>query len=830
MNNLRYEPMKLKHKVINRWYLSKLQEETVSFTPMTMEGDINKWLIEGFAINENPCKKEFREKRRNNVPESLQFMTSADNDLELYFPWGNPAVERSGFWFVPTYLKSYAFTYLECSQDHKANLKLKTCGGMTLWVNDKFITDFTPFTRNIEGNTTVEVELKKGLNSFMVCFDDLAERDTYYYFRIDYLGEDEINIVLPAGDNDVTEINSIESMLTEAYFTNDTVKEGEVVLQIRNKLNRDLEFEFEYETEQLTDNDSKKKSRVCLKRGLNRLSLGEVSNFPMGFNYIDILTITGTVKIERKLGAQIFDISSQKVKEAKTIVQRKEEALKFIAKNGDYNVHKALAILSAGGDVKEAEGIILRGIDGINKRRDCSDFYLISIFRIWKEYRNKGIFSEDFWDKVKKCILNFRYWIDELGDDVMWFFSENHSLLFHSCELLAGQLFPEEIFTNSNENGRFHKNKAEELLTKWFERFFVEGLAEWNSSMYMPVDVVGVINIYELAESEELRKSAKKAMDLIYYLLAVNSHNGVVCTTFGRSYEKELKGQYASGTTSLLWIGYGIGYLNNYSISNVSLCLSKYEPPKEYEEYLSVKKNESYIFKNEQGAGGYAKVYNYRTKDFMLSSIHDFRPGHKGYQEHVIEGFIDPETHVWINNPGQLYNFGAGRPNFWAGNGHLPKINQYKGLCVVSFKIDKNSDADYTHAYFPKNKFDEVQKVGNWIFAKKDSTFIGMYANKGIEVQVQGVNKDRELISKGFDNLWLLRMSNIEEFESFESFIVMLAESEISISENLELCFNDPIYGIIGASWNEELKVAGATCKFESVGVLGSVEKIMNIK
>lgn len=826
MSNLKYKPMKLQHRVINRWYLSKLKEENVSFTPVTMEGDINKWLLDGFAINENPCKKEFRDKRRSNIPQYLETITSTENDLELYFPWGNPAVERSGFWFVPTYLQSYAFTYLECSYDHKATLNLRTCGGMTLWINDKFVTDFTPYTRNIEAKTAVEVELKKGLNKFVVCFDDLAERDTYYYFRIDYLGEDQIEIVLPVGENDVTEINDIEAMLSEAYFNNDTFKEGEVELQIKNKLNRDIEFKFEYETTQLTDNDSKKKSKVCLKSGLDRLNLGDVSKFPMGFNYIDILTVTGAIKIERKLGVQIFDSSSQNIEEAKTIEQRKKEALKFIAKNSDYNIHKALAILATGGDVKEAESIILRGIDGINKRRDCSDFYLISIFRIWKEYRDKGIFSEEFWAKIKECILSFRYWIDELGDDVMWFFSENHSLLFHSCELLAGQLFPDEMFTNSNENGSFHKNKAEELLIKWFERFFEEGLAEWNSSMYMPVDVVGVINIYELAESKELREMAKKAMDLIYYLLAVNAHDGVVCTTFGRSYEKELKGQYASGTTSLLWIGYGIGYLNNYSISNVSLCLSEYEPPKEYEQYLSVKKDESCIFKNEQGVGGYAKVYNYKTKDFMLSSIYDFRPGHKGYQEHVIEGFIDSETHVWINHPGQLYNFGAGRPNFWAGNGYLPKVIQYKGLCVVSFKIDKENDADYTHAYFPKNEFDEVEEANNWIFARKGDAYIGIYANNEIRIQHQGVNKDRELISDGYDNLWLLRMGNIEEFKTFENFVRSLLASEIKVSENLELSFDEPVYGNINASWDRDLIVNGVVQKFEKVGVRGVLEKI----
>jgi len=829
MNNLEYLPLQLKHKVINRWRISKTQEEVVRFTPMTMQGDINKWLVEGFSINENPCKLEFIEKRTGNIPE---LKTDITRDDEIYFPWGNPNVERSGFWFVPTYIKSYAYTYLECSYDQKAILELKTCGGMALWINDDFITDFTPFTRNVEGNTQVAVELKKGLNKMSVCFDDLAERDTYYYFRVDYLGKDDVKIILPNDESDkkinseINEIKEIEEMLSSAYFICDTVKEGEVTLQISNKLSKDVEFEFTYRTAQLTDNDSKKKSKVILKIGENSLELGDASNFPMGFNFIDLNTNIGDVKIEKRVCIQIYNIDLKDIKETSNIKERKAEALKFIAKHGDFNIHKALAILTTGGDAGEAEKIILRGIDGINKRRDCSDFYLIALFRIWKDYRKTNTFSEEVWSQVKDCILNFRYWIDEPGDDVMWFFSENHSLLFHSCELLASQLFKDEIFTNSNKDGNYHREKSEALLKNWFERFLMEGLAEWNSSAYMPIDVVGVLGIYDLAESKELRELSKKAMDLIYYLIAVNSHNGVMATTCGRCYEKELKGHYVAGTSSLLWIGYDIGYLNEYSISNVSLCISSYQPPKEYEDYLVVKNRKNYVFKNEQGVDGYAKVYTYKATEFVLSSIYNFRPGKKGYQEHVVQGFIDPETQVFINHPGQLHDFGEGRPGFWAGNGYLPSVLQYKGLCVLIFKIDEKHDVDYTHAYFPSNKFDEVRFAGNWVFARKGKAYLGIYAENGIILQNHGFNKDKELISKGINNVWLLRMSNDDEFNSFDNFASLMSKVDIKVSEKLDISMQEPIYGSISASFDECLIVEGKKQEFGAVGVNGQIEYI----
>lgn len=75
-------------------------------------------------------------------------------------------------------------------------------------------------------------------------------------------------------------------------------------------------------------------------------------------------------------------------------------------------------------------------------------------------------------------------------------------------------------------------------------------------------------------------------------------------TTFGRAYEKELLGSYVMGTTSMCWIGYGVGHVNNYSISNVALSLSDYIPPAAYQEHLTLGENQRLTFTNQQGKEG----------------------------------------------------------------------------------------------------------------------------------------------------------------------------------------------------------------------------------
>lgn len=60
---------------------------------------------------------------------------------------------------------------------------------------------------------------------------------------------------------------------------------------------------------------------------------------------------------------------------------------------------------------------------------------------------------------------------------------------------------------------------------------------------------------------------------MIFYSLCMNTHKGAVMTSFGRTYEKEMKGNYNAGTTSLLYIAYNTGYLNRACIGCLPLIL-----------------------------------------------------------------------------------------------------------------------------------------------------------------------------------------------------------------------------------------------------------------
>ncbi|WP_248927200.1 hypothetical protein [Paenibacillus hamazuiensis] len=826
---LTYSPLKLNHLVINRWLVSGILTRNVRFEPMTMEGDINDWLIKGFSIHENPCRKEFVDARRSSKPE-LPFsgppslggkvsLWGAEAEWEIYFPWGNSRVEESGFYYVPTHMLRYAYTTVVSPAAHKAVFNLKTCGAVALWVNGRQVCDFTPFTRNIEQKTQVEIELQAGENEFIACHEDLAERDTLYHYTLEYTGSEQLEIRLPLTESEsARDVAAMEDAFHRAYFPKDSVTDDEIRIVFERPFGRGITFDVSYSSFFSGQYTMKRE----LEAGRQNLILGHTSDFGVDYKYFELSTRIGNAKIRKLFGIELHNNRFQpQNSEAMTVQERKRTALECVAALGIPNIHTAIAKLKTGGAPEVTGDMILDGLVGIQERRDCADFYLIALFRFWRDYRDSGLFDEDFWGRVKDTILGFRYWIDEPGDDVMWFFSENHALLFHSCQLLAGQLFPDDIFTNSGETGAERQAKAERQLIGWFERFFAEGLAEWNSSAYIPIDFLGLIQLYDLAELPVLREQAKRAMDMLYVYMLTEAHDGYLTSTFGRSYEKELLGNHAAGTTSLIWAGYGVGNVNSTSF-NVSVYLSDYTPPQELAELTKLSPEEELEFRLEQGKDGYAKLIHYRTGSFVLSSISDFRAGLKGYQEHVLHLAFSPEAQIWVNHPGEIYSHGSGRPSFWAGNGYLPKVGQVKGLGILLFNIDPEHDADYTHAYFPTYAFTRVEARGSWFFGEREGGYAAVYAAGGLELNQTGITRGRELISKGRRNIWLVTAAGREEFGSFEQFVDAMVKMPCEVStEDLQVRLADPRYGEVRFGWQGPLTVNGEAVQIAGCGAEG---------
>ena len=109
------------------------------------------------------------------------------------------------------------------------------------------------------------------------------------------------------------------------------------------------------------------------------------------------------------------------------------------------------------------ERLLRASIDLVNARHDCADFALAGLLRLLYKYRTSPLLAPDMLAEIERAVRGFCYWYDQPGVRGMCFHTENHQILFHSCELLAGQLFRTTALANSGQLGDWHAAHGAEL-------------------------------------------------------------------------------------------------------------------------------------------------------------------------------------------------------------------------------------------------------------------------------------------------------------------------------------------------------------------------------
>ena len=159
--------------------------------------------------------------------------------------------------------------------------------------------------------------------------------------------------------------------------------------------------------------------------------------------------------------------------------------------------------------------------DYINGRFDVADFRVNALIRLYLSYQDQ--LSESTQNDIKDTLLNFKYWMDQGGEDSMCFWSENHQILFASEEYLVGQTFPDHTFTVDGKTGSEHMAMAKKRIESWLYQRYTYGFTEWYSNNYYPEDIGPLSNLIQFAEDEDLVKKATIVMDLLWYDMASQS-------------------------------------------------------------------------------------------------------------------------------------------------------------------------------------------------------------------------------------------------------------------------------------------------------------------
>ncbi len=239
------------------------------------------------------------------------------------------------------------------------------------------------------------------------------------------------------------------------------------------------------------------------------------------------------------------------------------------------------------------EVALVENLADILALRDTMDFDLNYMLRILYLDQVSHALSNDTKQTIKEAIVGCKFWYTEPGDDTAIFWTENHQILFHAAELLAGQLYPTDLFTISGMTGGEHFDHALPLIDRWIGWKGRLGFTEWHSNVYLNLDVGALVNLVDFANDtaeavSSIRTKSAMVLDLIGFDLACNYFKGIYATAHGRTYDDNVRGVSAGSpaeedTAEMAWIFLGLGYHRPGTGKNIGGAAlgttEKYHPP-----------------------------------------------------------------------------------------------------------------------------------------------------------------------------------------------------------------------------------------------------------
>lgn len=581
------------------------------------------------------------------------------------------------------------------------------------------------------------------------------------------------------------------------------------------------------------------------------------------------------------------------VPSGETYAERRAAYLAQAAEGQGRGPYNAAARLALG--KPPLEGQIEDALDHVKARRDCSDFRIHGLLRLLYQFSDSPLWDDPLKASVRECVLSFKYWPDEPGIDSMCYWSENHFILYASAGYLAGQLYPDETFTNSSQTGREKIAITRPRILRWLDLRFKTGFSEWLSNVYYEEDLAALLNLVDFCQDPEIRQRATMVTDLLLADIALNTFHGAFGSTHGRSYEHGKKWAQGESTASVCRLLFGLNRFQGGDMAAVSIALSQnYRMPRvlydiatdidrpevinkqragirltdapqyglnyhRLEDGMTFLTMEAYsnpktvnlfvrmlneynwwensffapfkahrqlietayqfqalpllvwLFRHDvqRNQRDEANIYTYRTPDYMLSTAQDYRPGYGGDQQHVWQATLGPGAVCFTTHPARR---SGETPNYWAGSGTLPRVAQIKNVAIAVYKVSTakglyvTNEFEFTHAWFPKDQFDEVIERDGWYLARRGDAYLALWSRQPCHWQTEeGEDKDRELIAPGKKNVWICELGSRSANGDFGAFVERIVQAEVRCAD-LQVTYVSPSQGQLEFGWRGPLR------------------------
>lgn len=354
---------------------------------------------------------------------------------------------------------------------------------------------------------------------------------------------------------------------------------------------------------------------------------------------------------------------------------------------------------------------------------------------------------------------------------------EKPTILSAACAIIAGQLYPTQIFTASGEPGAALQTQGEAQALAWLQAQAHGDQPVWSSGDQFATTVLTLTHLVDWAAHNGVAELAAVMLDKLFFTLAVNSHQGVYGWVghAGRS-------DATTGLARLLW---GMGAWNNEITGTVALAGSSYELPPLLAQIAA---DQPAAVENREQHGGVNRVA-YKTPDYLLCSVQDSQPVAGDAPQPVWQATLGPDA-VVLAQP-------AGRVAQW-----------HEVLLALPSTAASPASADPA-IYFPTAAFDEYRLHGGWAFARFGNAYLALRASSELQLITTGECAGRELRPATPTVSYLLHLGRAAQDGNFADFQAKILALAITLApERLQLT---TLRGdTLAFGWDEPLQVNGA--------------------
>lgn len=264
---------------------------------------------------------------------------------------------------------------------------------------------------------------------------------------------------------------------------------------------------------------------------------------------------------------------------------------------------------------------------------------------------------------------------------------------------------------------------------------------------------------------------------------------------------------------------------------NLLAMLNDYDPVKlrDWEQQRSAVINFGFLSE--------ANTYAWRHPEVSLASVIDHRKGEMRDQAHAWQAAIDEGAMVFTTHPttepANTADWSrANAPAYWTGSASLPRSAQFERTAIHIYDPawDQSTDPlvwmvlgyrDYTHAYFPQDRFDRVVQAGNWTVGQRRGGYIALWSwrdvawrDHGPEVYAaRGFTDSFDLVAAGGpDNVWIVECGTTADDGSLEDFVASLQADTPVVDKDasgFHTSWVSPSAGAVTFGWEGDFTVGG---------------------